>query len=121
MLAVECSLIAHLCSHLFCLTCAGLSSVTKVFASVVEQRQQLQQYNSELPARFLTPGRRRRAALPAGPLAWPWVPRIASTRAVVPERFSGPSAWQGEYHELLIEPKNSPDISHAIFSLNVKL
>lgn len=29
-LAVECSLIAHLCSHLFCLTCDGLNSVIEV-------------------------------------------------------------------------------------------
>lgn len=39
-------LIAHLCSHLFCITCDGLSSLTEAFASVVEQ---LQPCSSKLP------------------------------------------------------------------------
>lgn len=34
MLAVECSVIAHLCSRLFRLTCSGLSSVRKARASL---------------------------------------------------------------------------------------
>lgn len=50
-------LIAHLCSHLFCITCDGLSSLTEAFASVVEQ---LQRYSSML----LTCCRRRGMAVP---------------------------------------------------------
>jgi len=60
VLAVECSVIAHLCSHLFCLTCEGLNPVIKVLASVGEQRQPCK---SRLSARLPIPGR---AALGGG-------------------------------------------------------